>query len=77
MEKIFSKALPNAIIDGEGYTEADYQIEISRLGAFSWIEEEILTNDISGFLLRAKPVHANEGGIMTGIGSIVTWKFTE
>jgi len=44
MEKIFSKGIPNAIIDGEGYTEADYLIEISRCGAFSWVEGELLDN---------------------------------
>lgn len=34
-------------------------------------------NDVSGFLIRAKPENENEGGIMAGVGSIVPWKFIE
>lgn len=69
-----SKPTKNAIMDGENFKIVDCLYEISRIGAFSWIDDKLNKNNVSGFLVRAKPEHANEGGIMTGIGSIVTWK---
>jgi hypothetical protein len=45
------------------------------LGAFSWIDGELIRNEALGFLLRAKPENVNEGGIMTGVGAIIPWKF--
>ena len=76
MEKIFSKSSPNEIIDGKHYTMINCLYELSRYGAFTWLDYNLSYNAVSGFLLRAKPEHENEGGIMQGIGSIVPWKLT-
>ena len=65
------------MLNGEGYTEGSFVFEMSRYGSFCWVNNEIIDNDVSGFLLRSKPVEANEGGIMTGIGAITPWKFHE
>lgn len=72
-----SKPTDNPIMDGENYKVVDCLYEISRLGAFNWIDGKLNKNDVSGFLVRAKPSTANEGGIMTGIGSIVPWKLVK
>lgn len=77
MQKIHSKSSENCIIDGVNYHTLNCLYEISRYGAFSWIDDQLVTNVVSGFMIRAKPENANEGGIMTGIGSIVPWKFID
>jgi hypothetical protein len=46
-------------MDGVNYKIVNCLYEISRLGAFSWIGNELNKNTVSGFLLRAKPEDAN------------------
>jgi hypothetical protein len=38
------------------------------------MDSEIIRNQVDGFLIRAKPITANEGGITIGIGAIVPCK---
>ena len=76
MQKIHSPAIENGIIVDESFVTQACEYEISRYGTLSWFDGEIVRNQADGFLVRAKPPTSNEGGIMAGIGSIVTWKLT-
>jgi len=48
--------------------------EISRYGSLNWFDGELNINEVSGFLIRAKPEGFNEGGIAMNIGAIVSWR---
>jgi len=62
-------------MNGTAYDQINCLYEISRYGAFCWIDGQLVKNVSGGFLIRAKPEHENEGGIMSGVGAIVPWKF--
>jgi hypothetical protein len=36
-------------------------------------KRQLIKNENTGFLIRVKPSHQNEGGIMGGVGSICSW----
>jgi hypothetical protein len=46
-------------MDGANYQIVNCLYEISWLGAFSWIRNELNKNTVSGFLLRGKPEDVN------------------
>jgi hypothetical protein len=57
MEKINSPATACILMSDAKYQRVNCVHEISRYGAFSWMNGELLRNEIAGFLIRAKPEH--------------------
>jgi hypothetical protein len=47
--------------------------EVSNYGIVFGKNKEIVRSDVVGHLVRVKPITLNEGGIMSGQGSLCSW----
>lgn len=77
MSKIETLPLENILMEGRTHTKASCVYEVSQYGILAIENDELLKCDTCGFLIRIKPEHATEGGIMVGVGSICSWLIKE
>lgn len=74
MEKIITKPIENILMHGTAQSiKVECTYEISQYGTIAIEDKQLLKSDSCGFLIRAKPASANEGGVLVGIGSICSW----
>lgn len=74
MERIKTTPIKNVLICGAEVECTDCDYELSCYGAVYGKKKKLIKNESTGFLIRVKPSHKNEGGIMGGVGSICSWK---
>lgn len=73
MEKIYTCTENNLIVNGYCYENCICDYQISRYGVIIGEKDMLKQNKVEGFLIRIKCDTSNEGGIMSGGGSLCSW----
>ncbi|CAH8562502.1 unnamed protein product [Schistosoma turkestanicum] len=67
---IFENSILNSTSSSEELTVKKMVTELGIFGAILARKDEIYLNEVSGHLLRSKPLESNEGGIVAGYGCL-------